>query len=477
MVRQTVVCACLCLATCESRSQVAFSLLPSGESGVVDSRGIMARGISGNGMVVVGSSVKWNITDFALEHAYAWKLQPNGTWERVDLPTVGRPDLPNPQAQSVGRPLALSFDGNAASGMVGPAFAPASVQYGQAARWDNILTGSLSVSVVSAGADGTLTSWGTGMSGDGRSVSYVKRLSNGANELWVDTDGQATLVWGPTFFGLLSSYPFSGNGLSGSGLQFAGSTSRVPVRWDIGTGMTFLQLAPELGLNYGTAVAISFDGTTAGGWLQATNAFQEPPAVNNHACIWANGVRTLLPQQGIPGVSANSFRVLALSGDGRVIAGVANPISPITLPSSTPATSNIPVLWIGSTTTRLDTYLASHGVSLQGVVPRWIVGVSVDGSKIAGWGTHRPAGATSDHAISFVATILPPGVCDDIDFNRDGSRFDPVDIDAFLSVYSEGPCLPAGAQCRDIDFNNDGSLFDPRDIEAFLSVFSEGPCL
>jgi hypothetical protein len=34
-----------------------------------------------------------------------------------------------------------------------------------------------------------------------------------------------------------------------------------------------------------------------------------------------------------------------------------------------------------------------------------------------------------------------PKVCDDVDFNNDGSIFDPLDIDAFLSVFSEGPCL------------------------------------
>ena len=66
--------------------------------------------------------------------------------------------------------------------------------------------------------------------------------------------------------------------------------------------------------------------------------------------------------------------------------------------------------------------------------------------------------------------------CDSIDFNNDTSFFDPQDIDAFLSVYSEGPCIPASATCNDIDFNNDGSLFDPCDIDAFLLVFSEGPC-
>jgi len=31
-------------------------------------------------------------------------------------------------------------------------------------------------------------------------------------------------------------------------------------------------------------------------------------------------------------------------------------------------------------------------------------------------------------------------------------------------------------ECNDIDFNNDCSVFDPSDIDAFLSVFSEGSC-
>ncbi len=66
--------------------------------------------------------------------------------------------------------------------------------------------------------------------------------------------------------------------------------------------------------------------------------------------------------------------------------------------------------------------------------------------------------------------------CDSIDFNNDTSLFDPQDIDAFLSVYSEGPCVPAVATCNDIDFNNDTSVFDPCDIDSFLLVFSEGPC-
>jgi hypothetical protein len=66
--------------------------------------------------------------------------------------------------------------------------------------------------------------------------------------------------------------------------------------------------------------------------------------------------------------------------------------------------------------------------------------------------------------------------CNDIDVNNDGASFDPTDIDAFLSAFSEGPCIPVTATCDDIDFNNDGALFDPCDIDSFLLVFSEGPC-
>jgi hypothetical protein len=77
----------------------------------------------------------------------------------------------------------------------------------------------------------------------------------------------------------------------------------------------------------------------------------------------------------------------------------------------------------------------------------------------------------------FWPVSIPTGPsCDSIDFNNDGGSFDPQDIDAFLSVFSEGPCIPDTATCNDIDFNNDGALFDPCDIDAFLLLFSEGPC-
>lgn len=65
--------------------------------------------------------------------------------------------------------------------------------------------------------------------------------------------------------------------------------------------------------------------------------------------------------------------------------------------------------------------------------------------------------------------------CNDIDFDNDGSFFDPNDQIAFLSVYSEGPCWTGF--CDSIDFNNDSSIFDPADLDAFFRVYSEGPCV
>jgi hypothetical protein len=116
--------------------------------------------------------------------------------------------------------------------------------------------------------------------------------------------------------------------------------------------------------------------------------------------------------------------------------------------------------------------LASAGVNLTGWMLSEARAVSDDGLTIVGNGSFQ------GEIRGWVAHLPPIGpVCDSIDFNNDGSVFDPTDVDAFLSVFSEGPCVPETATCNDVDFNNDGSLFDPHDIDAFLSVFSEGPCL
>ncbi len=67
-----------------------------------------------------------------------------------------------------------------------------------------------------------------------------------------------------------------------------------------------------------------------------------------------------------------------------------------------------------------------------------------------------------------------PGLCDSIDFNRDGLFPDTADIDDFVSVFSGGPC--STGLCGDTDFNNDGLFPDSDDLELMLYVFSGGAC-
>ncbi len=183
-----------------------------------------------------------------------------------------------------------------------------------------------------------------------------------------------------------------------------------------------------------------------------------------------------------------------------------------TLPVGTPVTLRYSVTLTGSVAIQdanpqWNVYVtlgpcATQSVSLPGTASQtcpsnvgatfvyWqLMNWSLNAASISGFGPISSSIAANAQAI-YSIEVLTPGarvvscsgrdysapVCDSIDFNNDTSLFDPQDIDAFLSVYSEGPCVPASATCNDIDFNNDGSVFDPCDIDSFLLVFSEGPC-
>jgi len=125
----------------------------------------------------------------------------------------------------------------------------------------------------------------------------------------------------------------------------------------------------------------------------------------------------------------------------------------------------------------LGVWNGSHWAPVSTGVQTVYGGASLsDGSLIVG-GTFGWIG--NDPVYNVARYSFPTSCpCDSIDFNNNGTRFEPTDIEAFLSVYAEGPCQPDGFNlgCNDIDFNNDGSFFDPCDFESFLLVFSEGPC-
>ncbi len=125
--------------------------------------------------------------------------------------------------------------------------------------------------------------------------------------------------------------------------------------------------------------------------------------------------------------------------------------------------------WDGSTWHAME-----EGIQFGTAAPS-IRGMSVLGDGTIAVGGHFSS-AGSHLSSNFAIWDLSADCCDSIDFNNDTSLFDPQDIEAFLSVYSEGPCIPAAASCNDIDFNNDTSVFDPCDINSFLVMYSEGPC-
>lgn len=132
----------------------------------------------------------------------------------------------------------------------------------------------------------------------------------------------------------------------------------------------------------------------------------------------------------------------------------------------------------------LSTDSGSRGLAILSEPATLQQGSTIGLSGFMTWATAGEGGinASIRTGVQFVPGIIsiafghPPLACGSIDFNNDGSEFDPQDIDAFLSVYSEGPCVPDVATCDSIDFNIDGSLFDPCDIDSFLTMFAEGPC-
>jgi uncharacterized membrane protein len=465
----------------------SFTVLESTETDLI-SRGVMARGISGDGLVIAGSSALWNQSNGGrFERPYVWVREQTGNWLRRDLPMLGRtPPDPIFGDQAFGRPVVLSFDGDTIGGMVGPFAVANTWNPGSAGRWTQVLSSAPLVERLLPDDPYQFRSMVSGMSRDGQSFLITRqRLVDGAGSiLRVGPLGNQTLDESTDPLARpLAHYIWGGTSMSGSGAVVGYQRNQYgePHVWSNAAGVQQLARPASIPLNlrYGNAWAVSDDGRVVGGWMgSALNQPGTPEMssqfVPRRPIIWRDGVPTVLPTQP-PAFSWG--RVTALNRDGQVVAGVLNSAFPTEL-STAPmdASANRPVVWINGRLDRLDLLLTREGVDLQGVNPRWIVGLSHDGSTIAGWGTRTPPGSTVEHFVSFVATILPSGVCDDIDFNRDGNRFDPLDIEAFLSVFSEGPCLPAGANCRDIDFNNDGSLFDPEDVDAFLRVFSEGPC-
>ncbi len=226
-------------------------------------------------------------------------------------------------------------------------------------------------------------------------------------------------------------------------------------------------------------------------------ALSNDPDGTINSYVWRIGAATILTgATGNVTLPVGVSNIVLTVTDNENAIGTDTVVVTINPPSNQPPTANAggPYSGIdadnsGSEPVVLD---ASASVDSDGVITNyeWKIGtttICTGASPICNW--NAPVGVNNvtvtvtddDDATNTVGTTVtidpaPPITCDSIDFNNDTSLFDPQDIDAFLSVYGEGPCIPEAATCNDIDFNNDGSLFDPCDIDSFLLQFAEGPC-
>lgn len=366
---------------------VLDSVMPGGQRAV-------ARGVSGNGMVIVGGSAdNFNI------HGVYWR-QEAGEWVRRDLPGQG--------ANNWSRGVAASYDGDTIVGIADD-YLTGSLVPGTPAAWTGVLSGNpVLVTPLDDGPPETRRR-GTfnGVSADGTIVAgYTANVQNPALpfEAWRGGPSTPSLISpaGSTYY---ASTPFGGgNTLSADGSVFVGSRypqngTKEAFRWSE-SGFTVLQRPANSPWPGAVAEAVSADGRVIGGILTSDqgNVYNG----GGVPILW----RDLAPQT-LPLVSGrgSSGRVLALSGDGSLAGGVQH--STVSMPVAFPFTGTTAVVWTNNGTTAwpLNTFLASHGITVQGVTLNYVMGISHDGRTLVGIGTDAQG-----QAVGWVATIPTPGV-------------------------------------------------------------------
>lgn len=250
-------------------------------------------------------------------------------------------------------------------------------------------------------------------------------------------------------------------------------------RWSEATGWEFLSDSPSIR----TAIACSPSGEWSAGWNSNLTYWRRNPSgvvssmpdspseltdiADNGTCVgrssnaaakWGpSGIREPFD---IPFPHLRSIAT-TISADARTI-GLEINLAELGLTA---------YIWRDGMLHRVEDMLASLGYPVENTHFATVSAMSTDGRWISG----KAVGTENMWYSANIAGANPPA-CDSIDFNNDTSLFDTQDVDAFLSVFTEGPCVPIEAACNDLDFNNDGSIFDPCDIDAFILVFSEGPC-
>ncbi len=373
----------------------SLTLLPSDIPGAADpSLKALARGISGDGNVIVGSSNTILTPD---EKPYVWRRVGN-QWTRSDLPVLN----------GAGRAVAASFDGSTIVGSAGN-FASFTTHPGTPAVWRTATTSpTLETPLLTAGPNGQpLRGVFNGVSASGSRVfGFARPLDTWGSVYVYDAGSSPVALTG--FAQTTGAYPAS-NTMSADGRRAthfqspgSGGASNASI-WTEGAGSAALPV-PAGGSNVPRTTAISGDGRTVVGFLAGPT-----PVANDSGLpvIWRDGVFRVLVR---PNNAISTF-VAGSDTTGRVLVGAAgNNLDLVNFTTNMSSVgSAFAAIWIDGQAFSLATYLTSNGVNLGTLTPILTSGVSADGSTVVGVAT-RPIGTTTEREyVSFIATIPTPG--------------------------------------------------------------------
>ncbi len=383
-------------AWCQTYS---LTLLPSDIPGNTDPNfKALARGISGDGNVIVGSGS--SILSF-LEKPYTWR-KVSGVWTRSELPTIN----------TTGRAIAASYDGSVIVGMTGR-YAENTTSFGTPAVWRDTAsaTPTLETPLLTASpTGGPLRGIFFGVSANGNRAFGFAREVTGAiassNAYRYDQGSAPSAV--ATFGQLTGAYP-AGNVMSADGTRAThyiqpGSVggNNTAFLWNESTGSSVLPI--NSGSLYARTTTICGDGRVVAGYLASVNSLanESGPAV-----IWRDGVFSQLAR---PNNAINGF-VAGSDTTGRILVGAAgNSLDLVNFTTLVQSANNtFAAIWIDGQAFSLATYLTSNGVNLGTLTPILASGISADGRTVVGVAT-RPIGTTTQREyVSFVATIPTPG--------------------------------------------------------------------
>jgi hypothetical protein len=380
----------------------SFEVLPSTISGAnFGAAQAAARGVSGNGLVVFGSTS--DNAQFERERAVVWR-KVSGVWRSSFLPMEGPGDA------GYGRPMAASFDGDVIVGMSDRTSVTGTTSYGVPAVWRGVNSATTLELPFGDGASG-LRGVITGVSRDGtRAHASVRSTTTLAPATaWLVRQGAAPEQISPlgaTDSYLAPNYP-AANTMSGDGTRLVSGRSGGGVeraeQWDSATGWT--TLAQSSASRYPAPFAMSGDGRVVGGTCRTQAGLANQVGL---PLLLRDGVAP--PANQLTGPGFSSGVVLGLNYDGNIGVGAAGGnldlINNFFPPSS--ATCSAYLWFANGQHGTLASYLTGLGVSLEGVTPRYATGVSDDGLTIVGVGT-RAIAPNGIELVSFVATIPTPG--------------------------------------------------------------------